>query len=404
MGKGKAPIDLEFYPYADKSRRLFVEILELLLIGFASLFVFSLVTSNVIKVLPHYKEYEQERIKSEENLYKIGEESGLVYRYSSDNAADQYDMFKRYCYKQIHKSFNLFPDDFKNANYVKIDDPYKLSAITKETDELEYFFTDYAIREGLISTTDPLSNYKENILDLEKYHNLFVYYEPEEIFILNPEFDRVTSTENVAVILYTELINGQENGAMKEINKFYNEYYELANSYLESSPKYQEQFGVYENMSLKCSKFISYGFTINYFILAISYFLIMPLITKTGITPIRKFCHYELCDSDGYYLTFFKKLLYGLIKIVLCFYALAIPFYTGYGQSFFIYPYGVTDNFVFTPLLFLIISFGLWFINVIPIYFGKLNENKTTLIEFILNIRIADRRMDFEGGRKNEKK
>ena len=67
-------IDYEIYPYAEKSRRLFVELLELIIVSVTTFLLFAIATSNIIKSIPKYQEAEIQRVESRNELYSIGKE------------------------------------------------------------------------------------------------------------------------------------------------------------------------------------------------------------------------------------------------------------------------------------------------------------------------------------------
>ena len=97
-----------------------------------------------------------------------------------------------------------------------------------------------------------------------------------------------------------------------------------------------------------------------------------------------------LYDSDGNYLPFWKKLLYGLIQSFLSFFTLFFSFYVGYGLNFFSYPFGVVGYFLVTPLLLIVISATLFFFNGIAMFLPIFSDEKITPIDYLLKIRYAD--------------
>ena len=125
--------------------------------------------------------------------------------YNDEHALDSYDMFVRFSYKCIHRSFELYPDDFHNEGFTSIKDPYNEPSISKDNDELLYFYTIYAPSKGLITSSDPLSYYRNNILDLDKHNNILVYSDDLECFILNNKTPNNGVEINFAVSLYKEL-------------------------------------------------------------------------------------------------------------------------------------------------------------------------------------------------------
>ena len=397
-------VDYEIYPYAEKSRRLFIELLELAVVSFSTFLLFAVGTSNIIKSNPTYQAAEQERVESRNDLYRIGKESKLVVMYNETDALGPYDMFVRFSYKCIHRSFELYEQDFQNEGFTKIVDPYNLQPISKENDELLYFFTTYAVENGLIETTDPINNYRNNILDLEKHGDIMVYNETLECFILNNEAPSAGGKVNFAVALYKELYDDNKSFAMNSMYKLYNEYYSLANEMLEQVPAYQEAYSKYQDSSLKTSKFISYGMLITYIVAALPYFFIMPFIRKAGQTPMRLFTHVELTDKEGNYLPWWKKLIYYLAKFLLSFFSIFILFQFGYGQNIFLSPFGIIGNAVIMPIHIVAITGIIWAILGLCSFIPALNAVKTTPIEYALGIRTADRRMDFEDKEKDYKK
>ena len=389
-------IDYEIYPYAEKSRRLFIEFLELILVSLSSLLLFVLLTSYVITNIPQYKQAEQNRVDARTELYEVGKESKLVVMYDKDSALSSYDMFVRYSYKCIERSFLLYEEDFKEAGFNKVVDPYAENPISKENDELLFFYTDYAISKGLIETNDPLANYQNNILDLQKHNNIMVFNEELQCFILNPETPNGDSTINFAVALYREFYDDNKNTAMNAMHKFYTEYYDKANTLLEKSEDYKAAYKKYEKYSLQTSQFLSFGLIINYLLIALPYFMIMPLIKKTGVTPIRLFAHTELTDKDGEHLPIIKRIIYYLSKTIISFFCIFPTLYVAYGKNLFFSPFGLIGGFAFSPIYLVAFTAIIWLIlgglSLLPIF----NEYKTTPIEYALGMRTADLRMDFE--------
>ena len=389
-------IDYEIYPYAEKSRRLFIELLELFVVSLLTFLLFISATSNIITHSSSYKNNETLRVEARNDLFHLGQESHLVRMYNENHALDTYDMFIRYSYKCIHRSFELYEEDFQKEGFKKITDPYQEPSISKDNDELLYFYTVYAIDKGLIVTDNPLDYYRNEILDLDKHKNIIVYNDTFECFILNNQAPSNGSTINIAVALDKELYDDNKSFAMNTMYKFYKEYYDKANRLFEKTDAYKEAYSRYEHYSLETSKPISFGILITYFIVALPYFLIMPLIRKAGNTPLRLFTHVELTDKDGNYLKWYKKLIYYLIKVFVSFCCIFVSFYFGYGNSIFLAPFGKAGGFVLMPIHFIAITAIIWIIlgllSLLPVF----NEFKTTPFEYLLNIRTADRRMDFE--------
>lgn len=389
-------IDYEIYPYAEKSRRLFVEFLELIFISLCSFLLFVLATSYVITNIPQYKQAEQNRVAARTELYDVGRESKLVLMYDKETALSSYDMFVRYSYKCIQRSFLLYEEDFKEAGFSKIIDPYGEHPISKENDELLFFYTDYAISKGLIETDNPLLNYQQNILDLQKHNNIMVFNEDLQCFVLNPQTPNGDSIINFAVALYREFYDDNKNTAMNAMHKFYTEYYDKANALLEKTADYKNAYAKYEKYSLQTSQFLSFGLVINYLLIALPYFLIMPLIKESGVTPIRLFAHTELTDKDGEHLPRYKRIIYYLSKTVISFFCIFVTLYVAYGKSLFFSPFGLIGGFAFSPIYLVAATAIIWLIlgglSLLPIF----NQFKTTPIEYALGMRTADLRMDFE--------
>lgn len=389
-------IDYEIYPYAEKSRRLFIELLELFVVSLLTFLLFISATSNIISHSSSYKNNEVLRVEARNDLFHLGQESHLVRMYNENHALDTYDMFIRYSYKCIHRSFELYEEDFQKEGFKKITDPYQEPSISKDNDELLYFYTVYAIDKGLIVTDNPLDYYRNEILDLDKHKNIIVHNDTLECFILNNQAPSNGSTINFAVALYKELYDDNKSFAMNTMYKFYKEYYDKANRLFETTDAYKEAYSRYEYYSLETSKPISFGILSTYFIVALPYFLIMPLIRKAGNTPLRLFTHVELTDKDGNYLKWYKKLIYYLIKVLVSFCCIFFSFYFGYGSNIFLSPFGKAGGFVLMPIHFIAITAIIWLtlglLSLLPVF----NEFKTTPFEYLLNIRTADRRMDFE--------
>lgn len=397
-------IDYELYPYAEKSRRLFIELLELILVSITTFLLFAIATSNIIKSIPKYRDAEISRVESRNELYSIGKESRLVVMADESNGLGSYDMFIRFSYKCIHRSFELYEDDFKKEGFDSIVDNYHMPSISKDNDELMYFYTVYSINKGLIVTDNPLENYRKNILDLDKHNNIMIYDDSLECFILNPKTPNGSVTINFAVALYKELYDDNKNTAMNAMHKLYVEYYDKANEMLENSPEYKLAYTNYEQSSLVTSQFISYGILFTYLFVSMPYFLIMPIIKKSGVTPMRLFAHVELTDKDGNYLPLYKKIIYYLIKVIVSFFSIFIAFYIGYGKTIFLSPFGMIGSFAVSPIYLVAITGIIWLalglLSFIPIF----NQFKTTPFEYLLGIRTADMRMDFEDKKDYKKK
>ena len=389
-------IDYELYPYAEKSRRLFVELLELIIVSVTTFLLFAIATSNIIKAIPSYQVAETQRVESRDELYSIGKESRLVVMADEKNALGSYEMFIRFSYKCIHRSFEMYEEDFKKEGFNSIADNYRMPSISKDNDELLYFYTVYGPTKGLIQTDNPLDNYRNNILDLNKHNNIMIYNDELECFILNPQTPNGSTTINFAVALYKELYDDNKNTAMNAMHKLYVEYYDKANDILESSALYKTTYMRYEESSLTTSRFISFGMIITYLLVAMPYFLIMPIIKKQGVTPMRLFAHLELTDPDGNHLALYKRIIYYSIKVFVSFFAIFIAFYIGYGKTIFLSPFGVIGGLAVSPIYLVALTGIIWLtlglLSFLPIF----NEQKTTPFEYVLKIRTADRRMDFE--------
>ena len=389
-------IDYEIYPYAEKSRRLFVELLELIIVSVTTFLLFAIATSNIIKSIPKYQEAEIQRVESRNELYSVGKESKLVVMSDEKNALGSYEMFIRFSYKCIHRSFELFEDDFKNEGFTSIVDNYRMPSISKDNDELLYFYTVYCPNKGLISVDNPLDNYRNNILDLNKHNNIMIYNDDLECFILNPKTPNGSTTINFAVALYKELYDDNKNTAMNAMHKLYVEYYDKANEILENSSLYKNAYSSYEDSSLITSRFISFGMIITYLLVAIPYFLIMPLIKKESVTPMRLIAHLELTDVEGNHLSILKRIVYYLIKVFVSFFAIFIAFYIGYGKTIFLSPFGVIGGLAISPISLVAITGIIWLTLGLLSFLPVFNQYKTTPFEYLLKIRTADRRMDFE--------
>ena len=71
--------------------------------------------------------------------------------------------------KLVHKNITkLYKDSDINTEFSS-NRNLRRKEISKEKDELLYFFTTYAVENGLIETTDPINNYRNNILDLDSF-------------------------------------------------------------------------------------------------------------------------------------------------------------------------------------------------------------------------------------------
>lgn len=389
-------VDYELYPYAEKSRRLFIELLELLVVSISTLFIFAAVTSNVIKNNQDYITAETNRISSRNDLFTVGKQSHLVVMYNDEHALDSYDMFVRFSYKCIHRSFELYPDDFYNEGFTSIKDPYNEPSISKDNDELLYFYTIYAPSKGLITSSDPLSYYRNNILDLDKHNNILVYSDDLECFILNNKTPNNGVEINFAVSLYKELYDDNKSFAMNAMYRLYTEYYDQANRMLEETEEYKIAYAKYESSSYETSRYISFGILITYLSMSLPYFMIVPMIRKDGNTPMRLFTHVELTDEDGEHLKWYKKTVYYFTKAVVSFFCVFPALYLAYGKNLFLSPFGVVGSFVIMPIHFVAITGILWMLLGLLTFIPVFNAQKTTPLEYLLGIRTADRRMDFE--------
>ena len=395
-------IDYEIIPRVSRSRRFLVEILELLSISVMSLVLFATATINIVENNKAYQQYDSEKEVARDELLQIGEESHLAQKYSDGKTyLDTYDMYLRYCYKQIHLSYELYKEDFTSNHFETIQDPYNQPVLNKDNDELQYFYTVYAPNKGIINSDNPLNNYLHNILDLDAYDNVFVVNEERQCLMLNPEKEIKGEKHNFGVLLYTELSDDNKSSAMLMVNKFYKNYYENADELLKQYSEYKNVYQIYEENMLKIGKFISFAFIINYFIIALSYYLIMPLINPKGVTPLKHFFNFTLTNKDGEITPLYKRLLYYFLKTLTAFFALFFSFYVGYGMGVFSYPFGVIGSFVITPLLFIVISFILWLINCLAIFLPINREEKLTALDLAFNVRHADIR-EFKEEENNE--
>ena len=395
-------VDYEITPRVSKSRRFLVELLELLAISLTCLLLFSTVTINVIEKNDTYQQYDSLKEEARKDLFKIGEESHLAQKYDdSETYLDTYDMYLRYCYKQIHLSYELYKEDFVNNHFETIKDPYNQPVLNKDNDELQYFYTVYAPEKGIVNSDNPLNNYLNNILDLDEYDNVIVFNNERQCLMLNPEKEIKGEKHNFGVLLYTELVEDNKSSAMLMLNKFYKNYYEKADELLSQTSDYQQAYQIYEKNMLGVGQYISFGFIINFLIVALCYYLIMPLIKKEASTPLKHFFQFSLTDNEGEEIKFYKKSIYYFLKTLTSFFSLFFVFYFAYGMIIFTYPFGVIASFKVTPLLFIVISFALWLINELAVYLPiNIKENKTAL-DLAFNIHHADMR-EFKDGEKND--
>ena len=385
-------IDFEITPRLKKSRRLVMFIFESLSLSIITLLLFAFGGVNIMKSIPQYQFSETQRVANRDELNSIGKESKLARFYRDGSAIDEYGMYLRYCYKHIHLMFDLYPDDFKTLGFESITDPYSEPTLNKDNDELFYFFTSYAVEEGVIYPDDPIKYYVEDVVDLEKHNNILVYNNELGLLTLNPKIPTDNGEANFGVTLYQELHDDSVSFSMNSMYKFYAEYYEEANDILMQTDKYQTAYKKYENYSLVTGRYIACTFLFTYLALAVPYFMIAPLFNKRGQTLSKMLFKVGTYNEDGTRLKPYKKIILGLMQACLFLCMLFLPFYIGYGLDFFSYPFGLIGTFLFTPLFLIVISGVLAFLNAVAMYLPLFMEENTTPVEYLINVRCADLR------------
>ena len=373
-------------PFQISSRRLlgsFVDafILIILTIGL------SLISYNIIKNIPSYKNSEENIHTYRNACYEINVEAGLLSFEDGDtnykNPKDEDTLFLSYLLSHILASYQAYPDEFNLAEAPK--DSLKAGIASYDNDLFAKFFVNYLTKY----------NSNNNLYDMEKFtYKEFFNKQIIDYMIDGDGYAWIDNTidENYKLLkpAYAERLyrykflnedNTQNLVTYNYFHSYFHNLYSATTTKLTSSARYVAAFNQYKNSYAYCARWISLS-TIFIYLLAFAITFIVPeLIFKEGQTIGLKINKSAVITVEGYKISKKEYALRHLVQLFTYLPSLIISCYLASGYSSgFMYPCFNIGNLNFS-------LFHLCCLFIVPIFIDMLliigHTSRATIVEYI---------------------
>ena len=323
-------------PVSSTSKRLFAGLLDSLFLIIVS-FVLILGSTQVVKLIPNYKQSESALNQARINCYKIEEDAKLYEfkdnedgQYKDTSIVDFYATFDKWCMQNILLSYSMFREDFIKADKIPTN-PNGVEINSWETDNLAYFF-----------------NYAEvnNILDFSKISAKTYYYEIFKTNFLNLEqFILDEKKENIPVLKSTHAIDlyrylfEEESGYQAGLQVYnllisgYKKVWDFNKTTLFNSPQFSEQYNIYKNNFRTCSLYVDGACVLSYFLAFLIVILLPQIIFKNGRTFSNLIFKQTNIVNNGMNLTWKETLVRNIFQFFMFAFTLLPSCFLGGGLN-----------------------------------------------------------------------
>jgi len=379
------------------SRRFFAFVIDLLIILVLHILAF-VVSTNIVAGTSYYKETQQKLVAEMKECYKITEES-RIYEFIGEGdekytkTTSNEEMFLRWSYSHILKSFNTDNSVFIKYGITKLDIDEKIKEASYETDNIAYFFTGFV--------KDKNEEYKIVDLKEEPVEQYYYSFFKKHAFSYNGEslwiYDDVDNTipilkGNFAYNLYYYLKIDQTyqeglscyNLLAKSYQNMWNEEVQL----LVNCDGYKIHYSAYDGYYCTLSQIINVDCAICYacvFLLA----YVLPIIIFKRHQSIGKKAEKVLAvDIEGY-----KAVPWQIVVRVICkffgFFGFTVVsnFLSSGANSAWVYPLfyigGFGVSFLTIDVVFLVLAF-------ISFIISAFTPKKRNISDFLCHTYVID--------------